>query len=504
MDYCIAVFDVGKTNKKLLIFDPKLQIVDSAYRSFPELEEKGIRYENTGEINSWFMDQLKRFADEYPVRIISVAAHGATFAAVDDLGELVLPVISYTTDVDGAFHTEFYNAFGNSSDLQRVTATPHMDALVNVAKGIYFARKNFPSEFRRTVNILNYPQYFGALLTGNFGAESTYVGCHTYLWDFREKTWSSVARDMGIVDLLPKKVGRPWDILGRVKPGVARETGLSPDTLVTMGIHDSNASLLPYLIGTEEEFVLNSTGTWCVIMHPTDKVIFSKEDIGKVVFYNLDAFFRPVKTAIFTGGVEFDTYTELFRKHTGEEPDTGFDRKIYKRLLEERRLFILPTVFRGTGQFPDSPPRAVEDGAVFPLEDIRTDKRIPGFFKDSKISLAVLELSLAIQTKVALERAGFQPPMSLFVEGGFRKNKSYVALLTALFPDSGLYLTSMKEATAFGAAILGKVAVERLEPRDVKDLLNIDFKPVPPVHLEYLEDYMEVFLHLVQKEKEKK
>ena len=103
-----------------------------------------------------------------------------------------------------------------------------------------------------------------------------------------------MSENLGIVDRLPEQVCRSWDILGTLRPEIADRTGLDPDTIVTMGIHDSNASLLPYLIKSEEDFVLNSTGTWCVIMRPSRDVQFGDEDIGRVVFYNLDAFTHPV------------------------------------------------------------------------------------------------------------------------------------------------------------------------------------------------------------------
>ncbi len=342
-------------------------------------------------------------------------------------------------------------------------------------------------------HILNYPQYFGFLLTGRVGAEATYVGCHSYLWDFAAGRWSSVARDLGIIDKLPAQVGRSWDVLGTVTPEVARRTGLDPSTIVTMGIHDSNASLLPYLIKAQEDFVLNSTGTWCVIMKPSREVRFEEEDIGKVVFYNLDAFSRPVKTAIFVGGLEYDTYMALFRKAAGSEGSSAFDAEVYGRILRERRLFILPEIFPGTGQFTGSRARIVEGDKVTPFEAVAKGETVPAFFRDPATAVPVLNLSLAFQTEVALRRAGMRAGETLYVEGGFRRNEAYNALLAALAPRSRVSLTSMKEATAFGAAITGKLAMEKLDPAEVKDLFEIELAPVPPRELPGIAGYRREF-----------
>lgn len=361
-EYCIAVFDVGKTNKKLVVFDSELRMVDSVYRSFPEIEREGLRCEDVEAMESWLEGELRRVSGRYPVRVISVTTHGATYAAVDAGARPVFPVLSYTNDVDESFNREFYRTFGDPLELQKTTATPHFDGLLNVAKGLFFASRRFPERYEKTAAVLNFPQYFGARLTGRFGAESTYVGCHSFLWDFQKSRWSSVAGKLGILDRLPKEIGRPWDVLGTVKPEVCERTGLSENTVVTLGIHDSNASLLPYLIDTAGDFVLASTGTWCVAMHPAQAAVFDEEDLGKVVFFNLDAFGRPVKTAIFAAGMEYDRYGRLLGKLGGGALSREFDRKIYEAVLGQRRHYILPEVFRGSGQFPASAARIVENG----------------------------------------------------------------------------------------------------------------------------------------------
>jgi hypothetical protein len=35
-----------------------------------------------------------------------------------------------------------------------------------------------------------------------------------------------------------------------------------------VGLHDSSAALLPFLMYGKEPFVLLSTGTWCISLHP--------------------------------------------------------------------------------------------------------------------------------------------------------------------------------------------------------------------------------------------
>lgn len=529
MEYAIGVLDIGKTNKKFLVYDRELAIADSAFATFPELREGPVngsgpsqgeaggffyaeppsgarapggsgprevevRLEDTGAIQRWILEQLTRFAARYPIRALSVSTHGATFGCVDGEGNLAVPVVSYTTEPGEAFHQAFYRQVGASDDLQRSTATPRLAALLNVAQGIYFVQRRYPERFARARAILGYPQYFGCFLTGGIGAEPTYTGCHGYLWDFRRGRWSEVAEKLGILDLLPPRLQSPWEMLGRIRPEIAARTGLSPDTRVTLGIHDSNAALLPYLLKHGLRFVLNSTGTWCVVMRPAEEVDFQPEEIGKAVFYNLDAFGRPVKTCIFMAGIEYDTYTALIRRVSGTSEAPPFDLELYRRIVAGRRLFILPGAARGTGQFPDSAPRIVEDGRVIPLEAAQSGGQVPDFFRDPATACAVLNLSLAVQTRVALQRAGTPEGTPIFTEGGFRRNEDYNRLITALFPASAVSLTGMEEASAFGAALLARAALEKRDLRELAGDLLIEYRPVPPCTLGGLDAYAQDFL----------
>lgn len=496
MDYAIAVLDVGKTNKKTIIYDPDVRIVESVYKTFEPVEQDGIPVEDLAAIEEWFLAQLAEFGKKYPIRIVSVTTHGATFVCVGEDGTPSVPVVDYTYEPGGSFHEDFYRLVGDKNELQRTTATLELKALINPAKGIYFAQKRFPKQFEKTKHILLYPQYYGYRLTGNPAADYTYAGCHTYLWNFGTMSWSSVADKLGVRELLPSDVRRPYEVLGTISAEVAEKTGLEPSTKVTLGVHDSNASLLPYLVKKTEDFVLNSTGTWCVAMHPMEKVEFAADEIGKSVFYNISPLANPVKTSILMGGLEFETYTELLKALHDDAPFPEFEEEVYRKVIAEKRMFIMPGVVQGSGQFPDAVTGAIEDGEFYDLEALRSGRR-PAFFNDYAVAYAVLNLSLAIQTKVALERVGLAPGVSLFTEGGFRNNPDYNKLLTAFFPRSQVALTNIDEATSFGGALIAKSAHETIEPESLGERFEIETKPVPKATFEGLEEYEEAFYALL-------
>ncbi|HBE01333.1 MAG: hypothetical protein A2096_14015 [Spirochaetes bacterium GWF1_41_5] len=497
MTKTIAVLDIGKTNKKVFIYNEQLEVLDSAYESFPEYTENGINFEQTADTFLWFKNQLKKFSSAYNIQAISVSTQGATFACTDDTGKLTLPVLAYTTDPGQTLHDDFYREYGSIEKLQKETCTPNLGLLINPAKNIYFIKKNYPEAWQRTRHIIHYPQYFSFLLTGEICAEHTYLGCHNYLWDFKNMHYSQTAEDLGAVQRLPKRIIKPWDKAGVISQELAAETGLSAQTIVTAGIHDSNASLLPYLIKNKSNFILNSTGTWCVLMHPAKEPVLTEEDLGKIVFYNLSAFSRPVKTAIFLGGMEFEKYSGFLRIIHGHKPYPGYNQGLYQKIINEKKYFILPELMSGTGQFPGCRPAAVENNKRYETEGLENGS-FPEFFRDYETAHAVLNISLAVQTRIALERCGMQNGYHVFTEGGFRKNSGYNAVLKSFYDNSEFFLTGLSEASAFGAALLAVSALKNTSPDTLGSLFEIETIPVTAKRLDGIDSYLCAFKNALE------
>ena len=493
----IAVVDVGKTNKKVLIYDLSLKCVDSVYKNFEEFEEAGIIYEDLEKMTLWIKNQLKIFTNKYIIKAISVTTHGAFAVGIDVNGNLAVPPVAYTTDAGEDFRQDFYNTFGDPHTLKIATGTTEIGSLVNVGKLIYFWQKQWPEQYKNIWKILNMPQYFGHQFTGNIGAEPTYMGCHSYLYNPKEKKYSDVAKRLGVIDLLPEKISKSWEKLGTISPQFHSETNLPTDCIVTMGIHDSNASLLPYLVKGFKNFVLNSTGTWCVAMHPTNNSDFRDEELDAAVFFNFDAFQQPVKTSVFKGGTEFETYRNILNDLAGDQPEPSFDIDLYNCIISEKKFFILPSVDKGLGIFPFAEPGTVENGEKTDLNTLQSRKKIPEFFNDFKTGLAVLNLSLAIQTYFALKMVGFDGEGTVFIEGGFRKNIPYLKLLGALFPKATISLTKMEEATAFGSAILAKAALDRVSPEMTAKQFEIEITTLETPVIPEIQGYIIEFDKLV-------
>ncbi|MGO8692592.1 MAG: FGGY-family carbohydrate kinase [Rectinemataceae bacterium] len=501
MERAVAVIDIGMTNKKVAVYDERLAILDSVSRTFDPIMVEGMETHDLEGMEAWFLDRLAHFARKYRISAVAVTTHGATLVCVGSDGRPCAPCVYYTYEPGEAFQERFYALAGDPVALQERTGTPRLSALINPAKGLFFLKERFPAELERSELVLNFPQYWGYRLTGVAGAEGTYTGCHTYLWDWKNSRISSVALSLGVRDKMSGELRDSWSVLGTLKPELTRRTGLAADVIVTMGIHDSNASLLPHIVKSAgRDFVLNSTGTWCVLMHPQEEYGFAPEELGKVVFFNRSAFNKPVKTAIFLGGLEYEKWSGLAAALGGGAAGVEPGPADYAAILRDRSAFIVPELVPGSGQFPGSKPRAVEAGREYALAGIESGASVPSFLREPRRAMAALNLSLALQTLVALERCGLAPGAEIFTEGGFRRNADYNGILAAVLPDNAVRLTDMAEATSFGAAMTALAGLAGTSPEALRGSFDIDYIDVSPMKgLDDFDSYREIWTDLASR-----
>jgi len=496
-DYQVAVLDIGKTNKKLLIYDSRLRCLnpEAPAARFDLIERSGLVCDDMASIYRWILAGLRRAAARFRnIRAVSISTHGATIALLGKRrdrifpgdGGLVFPIVSYTHDIGEKAEAAFFRDIGMTpEEAQRRTATARFGWLINHGKQIHYLRRTRPGLFRQVTDILMFPQYIAYLLTGKKGIEPTYIGCHGYLLDASGTRYSDIAARLGVTDKLPPLPASPsWEVLGTVTPRVVTLTGLRPDCLVTMGVHDSNAALVPYFARGMRHFVVQDSGTWIVTMSPCARAVFADDELGKEVFFNWSIYGTPVKTTIFRGGAEFDFFRQ--RILADKPRPRGVNEAVLREIVEKREAFSLPTIERGSGLFPH---------CVARLEGVDT------IFRDATTAWHVVDLGLAVQGYQAMvmaagRGAGAASPPPFYIEGNVgRNNPVYRAVLASLLHPVPVFFGSMGGAP-FGAALLGIAAVEGLRPEALANRFQMKVKRVPrlKVSQQALRDYVKAFL----------
>ena len=68
-------------------------------------------------------------------------------------------------------------------------------------------------KFYKIQSIIFYPQYFAWRLTGVKASEITYLGCHSDLWSFKKKKFSTFVYKNNLEKKIPK-IYKSWKKLG--------------------------------------------------------------------------------------------------------------------------------------------------------------------------------------------------------------------------------------------------------------------------------------------------
>lgn len=434
----IAVIDVGKTNAKLaLVQRDTLEEIAVVTRPNKVLTDGPYPHFDLEGHWAFFLAALRDFQTRFGVDAISVTTHGAAVTLIGHDGA-ALPMLDYehsAPDTDKS-----YDALRPDFE---ITGSPRLPMGLNLGAQLHWQFTADPTLKGRTKAIVTYPQYWGYHLTGELATDVTSLGCHTDLWDAYGGTFSPLVDSLGIRDLMaPAKTCS--EVLGTITDAVAAQTGIARGTKVRVGIHDSNASLYPHLLGRKGAFSVVSTGTWVICMAMGgDQVTL---DPARDTLLNVNALGNPVPTARFMGGREY----EIVRKGRDITP-TEADRDAVLS-----GVHLLPAVEPNTGPFAG-----------------RTSSwtRTP---ETEGQEMVALSYYLALMTDTCLCLIGANGPT--IVEGPFARNADYIAMLSALRPD-GVELAASATGTSVGAALLcieGAAGPEtkRVHPSDTERLLR--------------------------------
>ena len=94
----IAVFDIGKTNKKFFFFDEDYQIVEEDCRSFEEtVDEDGFACDDIHLLTKWVKDKLpvKLRDPRIKIRAVNFSTYGASFVHLGASGQAITPLYNY-------------------------------------------------------------------------------------------------------------------------------------------------------------------------------------------------------------------------------------------------------------------------------------------------------------------------------------------------------------------------------------------------------------------------
>lgn len=426
----IAIFDVGKTNKKLFLFNEQYELVFEKTARFIETEdEDGDPCENLANLRLSVFDSLRTVFSmkEYCIKAINFSTYGASLVYIDKDGNPVTPLYNYLKPYPAALQDSFYEQYGGSESIAGETASPVLGSL-NSGLQFYRLKHTKPAIYKTVKYALHLPQYMSYLITGDIYSDITSIGCHTQLWDFGKNDYHRWVKK----ERLQTKFGplkNAQEVVSATFPGNGYSVGI--------GLHDSSAALIPYLVNFHEPFVLLSTGTWCISFNPFNHEPLTAKELQQdcLCYYSYKG--TPVKASRYFGGFEHEQQTKriasYFKQAVPKYRTLKFDAKVASKLKKN---------FKPNR---NTPLNAKDSGfAKRNLKDFEND--VEAYHQ------LIIDMVLYQWQSSQLILKG-TPVKRIFVDGGFSKNVIYMNILAMAFPEMEVFAASMAQASALGAAL---------------------------------------------------
>lgn len=408
----IAVIDIGKTNKKILVFDPDYRILFEESVSLPETsDEDGFPCEDLRALNDWLRAApgKARFDERLNLKAMNFSGYGASLVHIGRRGDVKGPLYNYLKPYKDEWRSHFESKYGSVQRISEETASPDLGSLNSGLQ--LFRLTSFTEGFRKDVTYsLHLPQYLSWFFSGRAVTEITSVGCHTMLWDYGRGKYHSWVEAEHLNDFFA-----PFHFAERPVTTDMEKNNLIFGT----GLHDSSASMIPYLKMGGEKFVVLSTGTWTICLNPFNKDPLTAGELQQDCLSYLTPYRDPVKASRFFSGPAHDMILKKISDRFNRIPD--LNKQQFKREWHDPEFQV----------FDMSECRSAEEGYQ------RSMWSLIGDLKKS------IDLSIG---KTGIKR--------ICVDGGFSRNEIFLQLLARAYPALDIYAAAVPQASAIGAAMI--------------------------------------------------
>lgn len=434
----IFIFDIGKTNKKIFLFNEQYKILyEESTRLEETKDEDGFACEDINALTTWVQQKFSAIVlrKDIEVKAVNFSAYGASFVHLDDSKKPITPLYNYLKPFPEKLKQHFYNTYGGESLIAKQTASPVLGSL-NSGLQLYRLKYAQPEVYEQIKYSLHLPQYISFLISSQATCNIASIGCHTHLWDFQKNAYHDWVYKEEFDKKFPPvyKSNKTINVLIDNKKVTAG-----------IGLHDSSAALIPYLKSFAEPFVLISTGTWCISLNPGlvgrhafNSLMLTDYELHNDCLCYLSYEGKPVKASRLFAGYKHEEQikrlADHFHKDVNYYKSIFYDSSLLKfQLQNATKQFHLQTTM---------------------LQQFDFEKRSLNNFETYEEAYHQLMVDIIKQqvfsTKLVLAQT---PVKQIFVDGGFSVNDVYMNLLAAAFPYIKVYAATIAQASALGAAL---------------------------------------------------
>jgi sugar (pentulose or hexulose) kinase len=426
----ILIFDIGKTNKKVLLFDKQYQLVYETSEQLKETtDEDGFPCEDVEALTAWVKESFRNIQNDnrFEITAVNVSAYGASLVSLNYHHQPFLPLYNYLKPYDEELQRQFYSTYGGEEKVAKETASPVLGHL-NSGMQLYWLKYKKPEQYAQISYALHLPQYISFVLCGMQYSDITSIGCHTNLWNFKEGDYHNWVYEEGINKKLAPVISCT-EVAGVINDHIP----------VGCGLHDSSAALIPYFTSFNEPFILLSTGTWSISINPFNHSLLTTEELKQDCLSFLSYQGDAVKASRLFAGYEHEQQVKRIAAHYNTSAE------YFKTMLYDASI---------CNNLHRVQPQETMEGSSAMVGQSPFGKRNLHDFETCEEAYHQLILDIIKQqvqsTKLVMNG---KPVRKIFVDGGFSKNDVYMHLLAAAFPHIEVYSAKIAQASALGAAI---------------------------------------------------
>jgi L-fuculokinase len=393
------IFDIGKTNKKALVFGCNYQVLWQESKVFDEIQDEDqYPADNINGISAWILSVYENVLHDtrFLIKAVNFSTYGASWLAVDQNGQPLGYLYNYLKPIKSEVESQFLAKYGPLEPLCSETASPWLGHL-NSGMQLYSHKYLRPQFYQKASFFLHLPNFFAFLLCQKPCSEITSIGCHTLLWHFDQNNYHSW--------VVKEKLNDKLAPIAQGNSPLASKNGIQFGT----GLHDSSAALVPYLATVPQPFILLSTGTWNICLNPFNNSALTIQDLAQdcLSFYTYQG--QPVKASRLFAGHEHGLVVEQMAQKFAVTSST-----------------ITATNYATAKQ---ALPESYGWQYLQYMQDL--------------VNRQVLAIELVMTKNVK----------QLFVDGGFSKNDIFMQLLAQALPNISIFAADLAQASALGAAM---------------------------------------------------
>jgi xylulokinase len=238
----ILAFDLGTTALKCALHDVDGNILAKASEEYqlitPDADSVEMDVETYWQAFKSAVAKVLKESGVHPAEIkaLGVSAQGETLIVVDRDGKPLRRAIVWLdnraqNEADGLGETFGHrNAYQITGQVKLVPTWP--------ASKILWIRRNEPEIFEKTGKFLLIEDYFLYRLTGEYVCEGSLVTSTCY-WNFQTRAWwKEMLQELGVSEQQLPQYRESGEPVGKLRPEIAVELGLSRNTIACTGALD--------------------------------------------------------------------------------------------------------------------------------------------------------------------------------------------------------------------------------------------------------------------------